>query len=97
MKLTSQIFNNTDESLRNERRLLLLLDNLLVRLHSFTLIHVKSLVKQVNFFKARKRTSKNVELLSSVFLFNCIIVVFQNIFSTFTTCSVTVIRITCFL
>ena len=53
-----QMFSSVDESLKNETRLLLLLDGSLATLHFFVLILITSVVKPVHIFIVK--TLKNL-------------------------------------
>ena len=91
-KFTSQLFSSTDDSLKDETRLLLLWVSSLVTLPTFCLCiyhlwwsNCTSLLRATNFLKA-------VKWLSSVSIVLCILIVFRYTFSAFTTNSLLAIR-----
>ena len=55
MYFISQIFSKAADSLREEKRLLLLKDGPLVTLHTFAFIHITSAVKPVHIFVEEHR------------------------------------------
>ena len=56
MRFTFQMFCSTDKSLKDEMRLLLLRDDLLVKLHTFVFLHITPVVKPAYIFKAMNRS-----------------------------------------
>ena len=59
VKFTSQIFSSADKSIKEKMCLLLLLDGLLVILHTFAFIHKTSVVKPAHIFMTRSRVPKS--------------------------------------
>ena len=56
---TRSVVSSTDESFKDETRLLLLWVGSLVTPHTFVFTHITSVVKPVHFFMARNRVSKS--------------------------------------
>ena len=71
------VVSSTDDSFKDEARVLLLWVGSLVTLHTFVFTYITSVVKPVHFFMARNRVSKNrFKRLSSVSIVMCNLLMF---------------------
>ena len=72
------MFSSADESLKDETRLLLPWDGLLVTLRTFVFVHIASVLKSVRIFTARSRVSKSCLMAELYFYrfvkFGCVLI-----------------------